>query len=377
MIYNMHSQPGSSIHGSQWDGAVEGSQNFTEYSSQGDIAQDSEFAYKMEPQTAQQQTPTQLPKWNGGLATPESIGSVAMRRSLSRSSAGSFHSRSMRPASHKARPRIHTALSSQSVLSAHTVPSSYGLATYTDGSAASLQGYFSAGAASHISPAQQYLAGYPHSLGGPSMQSSMQSALVYGMPASLGAPYPQQYQTQHIDPICTQMGLDFDTSAAPSVCSQAWNSATNSRHSSPDAADEDIWQMPPMASSPAESHGSGSSSYLPHMESDQASNVSSSTSDSDSGSSHGRRLSHAHSQDGHLDEDFTLSPATTALQQKRSNSESSDSARDHYLYKNAACSDDGLYHCPWEGKSQCNHKPEKLKCNYEYVCDFFVKCLVI
>jgi hypothetical protein len=25
----------------------------------------------------------------------------------------------------------------------------------------------------------------------------------------------------------------------------------------------------------------------------------------------------------------------------------------------------GLYHCPWEGKELCNHKPTKLKCNYE------------
>lgn len=42
-----------------------------------------------------------------------------------------------------------------------------------------------------------------------------------------------------------------------------------------------------------------------------------------------------------------------------------DTARDHPLYKSASPSADGLYHCPWEGESSCNHKPEKLKCNYE------------
>jgi hypothetical protein len=42
-----------------------------------------------------------------------------------------------------------------------------------------------------------------------------------------------------------------------------------------------------------------------------------------------------------------------------------ESARDHYLYKNAFPQADGLFHCPWEGQSSCNHKPEKLKCNYE------------
>lgn len=43
----------------------------------------------------------------------------------------------------------------------------------------------------------------------------------------------------------------------------------------------------------------------------------------------------------------------------------SDTARNHALYKDAMPSVDGLYHCPWETHSECNHKPEKLKCNYE------------
>jgi hypothetical protein len=40
--------------------------------------------------------------------------------------------------------------------------------------------------------------------------------------------------------------------------------------------------------------------------------------------------------------------------------------REHPLYSKATTGPDGLYHCPWEGKDPaCNHKPEKLKCNYE------------
>lgn len=28
---------------------------------------------------------------------------------------------------------------------------------------------------------------------------------------------------------------------------------------------------------------------------------------------------------------------------------------------------DGLYHCPFKSDPNCQHKPTKLKCNYEYV----------
>lgn len=49
--------------------------------------------------------------------------------------------------------------------------------------------------------------------------------------------------------------------------------------------------------------------------------------------------------------------------------ESVDStAREHPLYHNISPHSDGLYHCPFEDdpKANCMHKPEKLKCNYEY-----------
>ena len=49
----------------------------------------------------------------------------------------------------------------------------------------------------------------------------------------------------------------------------------------------------------------------------------------------------------------------------RSSLEIDNTARDHELYQNVTVHADGLYHCPWEGKEGCQHKAEKLKCNYE------------
>ena len=50
----------------------------------------------------------------------------------------------------------------------------------------------------------------------------------------------------------------------------------------------------------------------------------------------------------------------------RSSLEIDNTARDHPLYQNVTPKADGLYHCPWAGQDGCTHKPEKLKCNYEY-----------
>jgi hypothetical protein len=47
--------------------------------------------------------------------------------------------------------------------------------------------------------------------------------------------------------------------------------------------------------------------------------------------------------------------------------------RAHHLYHNAAPQSDGLYHCPWEEEGQCQHRPDKLRCNYEYTSQFLDK----
>ncbi|KAM5360083.1 hypothetical protein ACJZ2D_013994 [Fusarium nematophilum] len=48
------------------------------------------------------------------------------------------------------------------------------------------------------------------------------------------------------------------------------------------------------------------------------------------------------------------------------------SARSDPLYK-ATLKRDGLYHCPWEGKDSCNHKPSKLKCHFDKFVDSHLK----
>ncbi|KAF8852450.1 hypothetical protein BDZ45DRAFT_599950 [Acephala macrosclerotiorum] len=52
-----------------------------------------------------------------------------------------------------------------------------------------------------------------------------------------------------------------------------------------------------------------------------------------------------------------------------------DTTRNHHLYHNVTPHADGLYHCPWEKDptSNCQHKPEKLKCNYDKFVDSHLK----
>ncbi|KAI9046677.1 hypothetical protein LZ554_009417 [Drepanopeziza brunnea f. sp. 'monogermtubi'] len=58
-----------------------------------------------------------------------------------------------------------------------------------------------------------------------------------------------------------------------------------------------------------------------------------------------------------------------------SNVEVDNTPRDHHLYHNVTPQADGLYHCPWEKDptSNCQHKPEKLKCNYDKFVDSHLK----
>ncbi|KAL9046682.1 MAG: hypothetical protein Q9214_000542 [Letrouitia sp. 1 TL-2023] len=53
-----------------------------------------------------------------------------------------------------------------------------------------------------------------------------------------------------------------------------------------------------------------------------------------------------------------------AYTRRSSEGETNTNAREHPLYQ-VSPKEDGLYHCPFAGKEDCSHKPEKLKCNYE------------
>ncbi|KAK8088803.1 hypothetical protein PG997_003764 [Apiospora hydei] len=139
-----------------------------------------------------------------------------------------------------------------------------------------------------------------------------------------GLPYsPEVIATgmpqQHMDP--THMQLDFEASLGNSP-SASWASSFSpgeeSRMSSP-AIPEDSWTNAPLGTSP---HAGTSSPVM----------------DGQSPSGDGE-----------------------------------SSARDHPLYKNAMPKADGLFHCPWEGNSSCNHKAEKLKCNYDKFVDSHLK----
>lgn len=68
---------------------------------------------------------------------------------------------------------------------------------------------------------------------------------------------------------------------------------------------------------------------------------------------------------GHqYEEIYMVSPSGDALRRRPSAEMDVTPAREHELY-HAVPSDDGLYHCPFEGQENCAHKPTKLKCNYE------------
>ncbi|RFU75176.1 hypothetical protein TARUN_7076 [Trichoderma arundinaceum] len=69
-------------------------------------------------------------------------------------------------------------------------------------------------------------------------------------------------------------------------------------------------------------------------------------------------------------EDASILPQAYTARRQGSEGES---ARDHALYKNVTPQGDGLFHCPWEGQPNCNHKPEKLKCNYDKFVDSHLK----
>ncbi|CAK7197394.1 hypothetical protein SEUCBS139899_000040 [Sporothrix eucalyptigena] len=354
MLYLGAQPDAGSIHGGQWEAAVEGTQNFTDYSDHGDLAQDSEeYSYS---QPAHQDS-----KWAAVLG-PVAAESVPMRRTVSKSSAGSYKVRTSKTSG---RPRLQTSLSSSSyattssAVSMTASPAVYNMAS---------TGYpYYNNTMTGLSP-EQYLAMYGQGL----------STAAYGTPESVLSPYAtdmttglghamhtqQQHtqQPQHVDPSCTQMNMDgfdhfesleslnamdnmvFEPSPA-AISPDAWGSPS-SRPSSPDR-NEDTWSLP-IAPSPAESHGSvTSSSFAAQLE---AASVS------------GRKNS---SSSSNIED--------SSRHNNGSRSSEGESARDHPLYKSATCQPDGFYHCPWEGKDNCNHKPEKLKCNYDKFVDSHLK----
>ncbi|KAK6864778.1 C2H2 transcription factor [Apiospora arundinis] len=267
-------------------------------------------------------------KWIAAEEAPAVV-SEPMRRISSRSSAGS-HShkhRTLKAASQqKSRPTI---LSQGSHMSSYDMSGNGHMEAYLLDSDA------------HSVTSQMY---YPSSL--PMGMGMTSDGLPYS-PEVIATGMPQQ----HMDP--THMQLDFDASLTGNSPTASWASSFSpgeeSRTGSP-AVPEDSWSSVPLGTSPQ----AGTSS--PIM-------------DGQSPSLHRGLIGSEDSYGNDLMDNSFLPPAFT----RRSSGDNESSARDHPLYKNAMPKADGLFHCPWEGDSSCNHKAEKLKCNYDKFVDSHLK----
>jgi hypothetical protein len=280
------------------------------------------------------------PKWTMDLKT--ALKPEPMRRISSKSSAGSSKHRTIKASSKKPRPRVHSTLMSRTSSQYSNYELSGNASVFQDATIGNGQG--------HMMDPQQYLAQNLDTL---SVSSHMASAqFVPGMMGleTHGLPYTTDLgfaMAQHVNPVATQIyGTGLEGSSPYSLGSLS----PESRNSSPGA--DDTWSAGPLVPSPStDAHDS------PHINGFSPSMVRrpNGTQLATTGPFQGAILP------GMCD-DFSLPPAFSS---RRNSNETGESARDHRLYKEACVQSDGLFHCPWEGQASCNHKPEKLKCNYE------------
>ena len=346
------------LSGSAWDATGEGQQNFADFTT--DLpdmhadAEDHGFAYgQTTPRKDQPDGLDGLPS-NWALPAASLAGAEPMRRAASRSSSNgsSRKHRTLRASSVKSRPSISSASSRpQSHMSFDMSGNSYAVA---------------GGALSHariVDVNQQYLVQDPHS---PPLYSGLMGIPTDGLSYhnELGA-----VMAQHVDPACTQI-MDYELSPPGNSPPASWTSSSaGSRRSSPGPLDG-TWS-PQVPFSPADTYNSSSSdiqSESPRYVETETSSSPLPASHAETSSRNSRKYGAQMTEDGAagLSMDAGDNFALPAAFSRRQSSEG-ESARDHPLYKDVQPLADGLYHCPWEGTSVCNHKAEKLKCNYEYV----------
>ncbi|KAL2260913.1 hypothetical protein VTK26DRAFT_4950 [Humicola hyalothermophila] len=345
--------------GSSWDTTVEGSQNFPELADGADYyagdAEDFSFHFgQVTPKPDQSDALDDFQtRWTPAVGVEnKALKAEPMRRGTSRSSTGSHKNRSTKASAaptKKSRSRVQSALSQTSSQLSKLDVTGNASAVFPDGAVGN----------GRIADVQQYLAQDLDTL---SVSPQVNGAAFYSgmMGFTDGLPYPGAYgaaMAQHVNPQIFDAGL---IGASP----QSWGSLSpvDSRMSSPGLPDgsDDVWSAVPSASSPDESQPSNSPplpGQSPRMnrKSDQ----------------------YVATEDlqgslvpGTMGEDaLALPPAFNS----RRLSGDGESARDHPLYKNAFPKADGLFHCPWEGHPSCNHKPEKLKCNYDKFVDSHLK----
>ncbi|KAK0621471.1 hypothetical protein B0T17DRAFT_291695 [Bombardia bombarda] len=348
--------------GSSWDTTVEGPQNFPDFADTVDFYPGDTEDYglpfgQITPKPDHMDAMDDLhAKWNPAIASEAKAPKAEpMRRVTSRSSTGSYKHRSTKTApssSKKSRTRVQSILSASSQMSKLDMSgnaSAYQDGSVTNGPMMDMQQYLvrdldTLSVSSHVNGP----AFFPDMMGFP-------DGLHY--PTDMGASMP----VQHVNPQIFDAGL---TGNSP----QSWGSLSpvDSRMSSPgviDAPSDDVWSAVPSASSPGESQHSNSPT-LPG----QSPSMNRSLDASQYVSSEDL---HANGMAAIGDDGFALPPAFNS---RRMSGDGESSARDHYLYKTAYPSkQDGLFHCPWEGQQSCNHKPEKLKCNYDKFVDSHLK----
>ncbi|KAI0382988.1 hypothetical protein F5Y04DRAFT_251595 [Hypomontagnella monticulosa] len=309
-----------------WDATAEGTQNFN-----GD--EEFHFSYGQATPRGQDQNEAVDDMTNKWIAAEPVQASVAepMRRISSRGSSGSHKHKTIKASAHKSRPRLHSAMPQVSHMSNFDMSGNH-----------QMDAYLLQDSDAHSVSSQMFYPTLPMTVG------LSADGLPYS-PAVLAQGMPQQ----HIDP--TQMQLNFDanlTGNSPAATTWSSLSPVESRISTPGLPD-DAWSVP-MGGSPARTNNSS-----PIMD-----GISPSLD---------RQMGLMTTEDPNgvvLSEDmFSLPPSFT----RRPSGDGESSARDHPLYKNAYPKADGLFHCPFEGQSSCNHKPEKLKCNYDKFVDSHLK----
>lgn len=346
-----HTAP-ADLSGTAWDATVEGPQNYPEYPEHG--AHDSpDFSFpSFEHQTPKGEHMHTMDdfsgKWPSSSVADSSVPEPKRRKSKSpsgSSSSSSKHKTLRAAAASKDRARNLSA------------------AVHRGGAAPQLSGFEASGntnaLAFHEDAMTRGRLVDPNQFLLPESQDGMPvgplfPGLMQGMGEGLSFGEMGAAAMQHVDPMQMHMDLDFAPSLASNSPPQVWDAF--SRKSSPDF--EDAWSLH-LATSPTATTASASPPF-------QAQSPSSTR-------KHGAQMSNAEDFDAPIvsaiSDDFSLPPAFGS----RRPSSDGETARDHPLYKQAASQADGLFHCPWEGQASCNHKPEKLKCNYDKFVDSHLK----
>ncbi|OHW93527.1 hypothetical protein CSPAE12_07767 [Colletotrichum incanum] len=341
-MFSFSSQTGPSdpLSGS-WETTGEGAQNFQDFSDNGSAhpGDSEDFSFQVDghitPRGQGQTTEDLQSKWTAAAPTTVvPVGGEPMRRGTSRSSTGSRKHRITKVTSPKTRPRMTSAASSQvsAQLSSMDIT---GNATIFNGSQHSAQ----------LMDVNPYFLDTDTSAVSSQWFNSMELGMV---PDGL----PSGDLNMHVVP--AQMQLDPDSSLGAHSPSASWNSFSpaESHLSSPGGSTEDSWLSAPLMSSPSHSEHVSPiiQSQSPSLESASDSTLLYSA----NGKFMGDELAGSVLT---IVGDAALPPTFPSRRPTR----------------NATPQADGLFHCPWEGESSCNHKPEKLKCNYDKFVDSHLK----